>query len=47
MKLEGPVHKLETIVLGNNVQVPVNFKMDWGFQVAQNSLFISVSTQYN
>lgn len=43
VRLEGPVYKRETILLGNNLRKMVGVNMDWGMDVAKNAMFIAVS----
>lgn len=43
VKLEGPVYKRETILLGNGVRKQVGINMDWGMDVAKNAMFVAVS----
>lgn len=41
--MEGPVYKREHIKLGNSITKQVGVNMDWGFDVAKNAMFRSVS----
>lgn len=43
VKLEGPVYKRETILLGSNIRKQVGINMDWGMDVAKNAMFVAVS----
>ncbi|XP_026821095.1 piwi-like protein Ago3 isoform X2 [Rhopalosiphum maidis] len=43
VKMEGPVYKKETILLGNNIRKPVGMNMDWGMDVAKNAMFVAVN----
>lgn len=43
MRLEGPVYKRETILLGNNLRKQVGINMDWGIDVAKSAMFVAVS----
>jgi len=42
VKMEGPVYKRETILLGNNIRKQVGMNMDWGMDVAKNAMFVAV-----
>ena len=42
-KMEGPVYKRETILLGSNIRKQVGINMDWGIDVAKNAMFVAVS----
>lgn len=46
VKLEGPVYKRETILLGNNQRRQVGVNMDWGMDVAKNAMFSAVSIYF-
>jgi len=46
VKVQGPVYKRETILLGNNLRKQIGVNMDWGMDVARNAMFKSVSTFY-
>jgi len=43
VKMEGPVYKRETILLGSNIRKQVGVNMDWGMDVAKNAMFVAVS----
>lgn len=43
VKLEGPVYKRETILLGNNIRKQVGINMDWGIDVAKSAMFVAVN----
>jgi len=43
VRMEGPVYKKETILLGNNIRKQVGMNMDWGMDVAKNAMFVAVS----
>lgn len=43
VKLEGPVYKRETILLGNNIRKQVGVNMDWGMDVAKSAMFVAVN----
>lgn len=43
VKMEGPVYKKETILLGNNIRKQVGMNMDWGMDVAKNAMFVAVN----
>lgn len=43
VKLEGPVYKKETILFGNNGNVKLDGKEDWGMDVVKNAMFTTVS----
>ncbi|XP_015367176.1 PREDICTED: protein argonaute-3-like [Diuraphis noxia] len=43
VKMEGPVYKRETILLGNNIRKQVGMNMDWGMDVAKNAMFVAVN----
>jgi len=43
VKLEGPVYKRETILMGNSLRKQVANNMDWGMEVAKNAMFVAVS----
>ncbi|XP_022171132.1 piwi-like protein Ago3 [Myzus persicae] len=43
VKMEGPVYKRETILLGNSIRKQVGMNMDWGMDVAKNAMFVAVN----
>lgn len=43
VRLEGPVYKRETILLGNSIRKLVGVNMEWGMDVAKNAMFSAVS----
>lgn len=47
VRLEGPVYKRETILLGNSIRKQVGINMDWGIDVAKNAMFTAVSIMYS
>ncbi|XP_003245599.2 piwi-like protein Ago3 [Acyrthosiphon pisum] len=42
-KMEGPVYKRETILLGSNIRKQVGINMDWGIDVAKNAMFVAAN----
>lgn len=43
VKIEAPVYKQETILLGQNVRKQIGFNMNWGMDVVKNPMFRAVS----